>query len=200
MARECHCGCGRPVAGLRKRANDSAASQMTEDLAVLHGALHSDGSTGGDADLVALAAEGDVLLDRLRACLHDEVDRADVDRSATRDWLVRARSARRSLDRSGDGPPWVPDEPGTDVLVHTGARGVGVVSSVERSGWGNERVAELTVQVTLRGADGEPITLDRRVSVAVTHAPRVGDQVEVAHDPASGRFAYRPRVVLPDDA
>jgi hypothetical protein len=197
MSAACFCGCGRPVQGIRKRANNAVAATITEDLAVLQGA-RAQGATEGRGDEVAvLVSEGDGLLAGIRAYLHDEAGRGDLDKSATTSWLERARTERRALDDAGDGPPWKPDEPGTDVLVHTGQRTSGVISAVERSSLGNERVASLAVTVTIRES-GERTTLTRTISIAVTEAPRVGDQVEVAYDGDARIFVYRPLVVLPD--
>lgn len=198
MANECFCGCGRPVKGMRKRATNAVAGEVTESVGVLRGAL--DGGRAGERrdEVAALLAEGDAMLLGMRAFVHGEAGRDAVDGGATRDWLSRSRKARKLLDGVGDdGPPWMPKEPGSDVLVQTGTRANGVISDVGKSGWGNDRVASLEVTVTIRGTDGELTTLTRKVQISVTEAPRVGDQVEVAYD-ADGSYVYRPRVVLPE--
>ncbi|MFN8025779.1 MAG: hypothetical protein U0W40_05280 [Acidimicrobiia bacterium] len=195
----CFCGCGREIDGLRAVANNEAGQQMARDLAVMRGALQRDETGVRQVETEQMVAQGTVLVDAIVRYLHGEAERGDLDKGANKDWMKRGRKLAQALASSSAGPPWLPDDDSSMLhLAQTGTRAQGVISAVSRDGWGNERVASLEITVTIAAADGTTSAINRSVAVAVYEAPRVGDQVEVAYDPAApDRFLYRPLVPLP---
>ena len=78
MASTCFCGCGREIKGIRPTANNVVAGEMSDDLAVLRGALDK-GEAGAHADrATALVAEGTNHLELITKYLHDEIKRSDL--------------------------------------------------------------------------------------------------------------------------
>lgn len=195
MGASCFCGCGRPVKGVRLRAANSTAADVAERLAMLRGTLANE-SAGVHSDEVGrLAAEGDDLVSTLTAYLHGETARDDLDKDAITDWLRRARSLPTTLAAESSGPAWRPDDRATAMLGPGGVRAVGVITDVQKAGWGNERVADLAIVVSTTAPDGAGLELRRELSISVVAAPRVGDRVEVAYDAADpNRFVYRPQL------
>lgn len=171
---------------------------MSEHLEVLRGALAHDDTGGRRVEVSAMADEGRRLIGDVTRYLHGEIRRADLDRPAIKAWPKRGRAMAQSLIASSTGPSWEPDDPSTAALALTGTRALGVVVDVESRGGGNSRFATVEMTVTLRAADDSTWQVRRKLTIAVTKAPRVGDQVEVAHDAADpNRFVYRPLVELP---
>jgi hypothetical protein len=198
MAATCFCGCGRRITGIRPRANNAVAGKMSEHLAVLRGALGHDEAGGRTAEVSALAHEGTRLIGDIARYLHGEITRADLDRAAVKAWLGKGGEVARSLVASTSGPSWEPDDRRTAELALTGTRAPGVVTDVDSAGYGNTHIAAVDLTVTVRTANGTLQQLRRKLTIAVTKAPRVGDRVEVAYDAADpNRFVYRPRVELP---
>jgi hypothetical protein len=197
MAATCACGCGRPIEGIRQRANNEAARQMTQHLAVMRGALERDEAGNRSAETQAMVDEGTALLTEITRYLHGEVSRDDLDGKAAKQWLRKGGKLADALARSSAGPTWEPDDPRTARLAQSGVRVPGVVVDVQRDGMGNERVADLAMRVSVRMDDGATTELTRSLSIAVVKAPRVGDRIEVAYDPDDpNRFVYRPRIEL----
>jgi hypothetical protein len=199
MASICFCGCGREIKGLRAKANNAAAGEISDDLAVLRGALDK-GEAGEQTDRVtALAAEGANHLASLARFLHGEIERGDLDKGAIKAWLAESRRACKSLVRGASGPAWEPDHPRTDELAQSGTRAKGVITDVSRDGLGNERVASLRMTASIAAPDGSRFDVSRTLSISVVKAPRVGDRIEVSYDPGDpNRFVYRPLIELPD--
>jgi hypothetical protein len=197
MAVTCACGCGRPIEGIRQRANNEAARQMAQHLAVMRGALERDEAGDRRAETLALVDEGTALLSETTRYLHGEVSRDDLDGKAAKQWLRKGGKLADALAHSGAGPAWEPADARTTHLAQAGVRAPGVVVDVQRDGMGNERVADLAMRVSVRMGDGTTKELARSLSIAVVKAPRVGDRVEVAYDPDEpDRFVYRPRIEL----
>jgi hypothetical protein len=194
----CFCGCGRQIEGIRRGANNKIAAHMYQDLAVMHGAIERGEAGPLTAQTRSMADEGVLLLEMITRYLHGEVQRDQVDRGMIKKWNKRASRLADSLVETATGPAWEPDDPRTDGLGHSGQRVKGVVTDVRREGWGNDRVASLRMSVLVRTVDGAEIALERALSISVVKAPRVGDSVEVAYDPADpNRFVYRPLVEMP---
>jgi hypothetical protein len=200
MGASCFCGCGRPVKGVRLRAANSTAADVTERVAALHGTLDNDAAGAQSRDVRSLAAEGDALVAALTTYVHGETERGDLDKAGITEWLRRARAMPASLAAGSTGPAWEPDDRSTAMLGPGGVRAVGVITDVQKAGWGNERVADLAIAVSTTAPDGTPLELRRELSIAVIKAPRVGDRVEVAYDAADpDRFVYRPHLDLDRD-
>lgn len=166
---------------------------MSDDLAVLHGALDKGEVGERAAEVTALATQGDDLLASITRYLHDEVERSALDKAAITGWLGKAGKMCDSLVEGSSGPAWEPDDPSTAHLAQSGVRATGVVTDVSRDGWGNERVASLKMSVSVQPVGGSTFDASRALSIAVVKAPRVGDHVEVSYDPTNpNRFVYRP--------
>jgi hypothetical protein len=196
----CFCGCGREIKGIRTRANNAAAAQMSQHLAVMRGALERGEPGGRAAETQATVDEGTALVDAIRRYLHGEIGRDDLDRAATKDWLRKGTNLADTLVSSTSGPRWEPDDPTTAHLAQSGQRASGVITDVRRNGLGNERVSDLVMTVSFRSTDGTPMALTRTLSIAVVKAPRVGDRVEVAYDASEpDGFVYRPLLDVPSD-
>jgi Protein of unknown function (DUF3592) len=197
MATTCCCGCGRPIDGIRERANNEAAQQMSQHLAVMRGALDRGEAGDRTAETQAMVDEGAALVAGITRYLHGEMARDDLDKKANKEWLRTGAKLADALVSSASGPAWMPDDRSTTHLAHAGQRANGVVVDVKRAGMGNERVADLAIRVKVRSVDGGEMEITRSLSIAVVQAPRVGDRVEVAYDDADpNRFVYRPRVDL----
>jgi len=197
MAGTCFCGCGRPIEGIRARANNGVAQQMSQHLAVMRGALERDDAGGRTAETRTMVDEGTALLAELTRYLHGELGRDDLDGKAAKQWLRKGAKLADTLAKSGSGPAWEPDDSRTAYLAQAGRRATGVVVDVQRDGMGNERVADLAMTVTVKSDDGTTMDLTRSLSIAVVKAPRVGDRVEIAyHADDPNRFVYRPRLGL----
>lgn len=195
MASTCFCGCGREIKGIRRKANDQVARQMTTHLATLRGALDR-GDAGDRADeATVLVDRGTALLQSITAYLHGEGDRGDIDKAGVKTWLRDAERLSKSLVAKASGPAWGPDDPATTQLALSGVRAKGVITDVSRDGWGNERVADVKMTASIEAVDGSSIDVTRSLSIEVMKAPRVGDRIEVAYDPVDpNRFVYRPRI------
>ena len=200
MAAICFCGCGREIKGFRRRATNDVAKQMSQDLAVLSGAIERAAGGPRTGEAQQLADEGAAVVDEARRLVHGEVDRQDVDRSRLRNWANDARSLAADLVTSAPGPSWAPDDPRTNHLAHAGERARGVITDVRKDGWGNDQVSVLAMSVAARTSDGTLIELERSLSIRSDMAPRVGDHIDVAYDPTDlSRFVYRPIVELPGE-
>jgi hypothetical protein len=195
MAATCFDGCGRTVEGIRARANNEVAQQMTQHLAVMRSALERDEAGARTAETQAMVDEGAALVAEITRYLHGELTRDDLDGKAAKQWLRQGSKLADALAKSGSGPAWEPDDARTAHLAQAGRRAPGVVVDVQRDGMGNERVADLAMRVSVPTADGTAMELTRSLSIAVVKAPRIGDRVEVAYDPDDpNRFVYRPRL------
>jgi hypothetical protein len=194
----CFCGCGREIEGIRRRANNEMSTHMSRDLVVLQGALER-GDAGQKTDETrAITDEGVLLLGAIKRYLHGDVERDQLNRRKIKSWAKQARSLAKELLESGTGPAWEPDDHRTNHLAQAGERATGVITDVRRKGWGNDQVASLAMTVLARTGDGTEIQFTRTLSISVVKAPRVGDAVEVAYDPADPtRFVYRPLVEMP---
>jgi hypothetical protein len=195
MAATCFCGCGRTIEGVRARANNQGAQQMSRHLAVMRGALERDEAGDRTVETRAMVDEGTALVVAITRYLHGEGTRDDLDRGSNKAWLRNGRKLADALVASASGPPWAPDDASTAHLAQSGQRALGVIVDVQRDGMGNERVADLAISVSVRSADGATLDLSRKLSISVVQAPRTGDRVEVAYDPADpNRFVYRPHL------
>lgn len=181
------------------RAADMVASQMSDALGELNGALRN-GEAGGQSEAVGqMVGEGTALLEAMMSYLHGEIGRSDVDRTTNKAWLDRAKKLSKSLSGSAGGPAWEPNDPTTTGLELSGTRARGVIIHVGKSGWGNERVASLEMAVSVATPDGSVLEIRRTLGIAIVKAPRVGDHVEVSYDDADpNRFVYRPLIEHPE--
>lgn len=190
VAVTCTCGCGRAIKGIKARANNTVAGQITEDVEVLRGALERGDVAAHTDTVIATVAQGEVILEGLITYLHGNGS-SGVDKGATRAWLGAARELRGQLTADATNP-WLPSDGGNDVVANTGVRSRGVITEVRRTG-GNEFVARLDVAVEARDDSGEVIVLRRGASISVIQVPRVGDQVEISYHPTDrSRFVFRP--------
>lgn len=196
MASPCFCGCERSISGFRARANNTVAGAMARDLAVIEGAARHGEADGDPAAIDDLAAEGRRHLDAIRSYLHGEVGRDSLDKDGAVSWSKRASAVRAALT-SPDGPgAWRSREDRSADLPYTGVRAPGVITQVRRTG-GNEHRVDLDLAADVRTADGTT-TVTGGITASTYDAPRVGDAVEVAYDPADPTaFAFRPIVELP---
>lgn len=197
MGADCFCGCGREIKGVRPKANNAVAREMSDDLAVLRGALDNGDADDRSDQVRSLVARGADRLASMRGYLHEEIARGDLDKGATTTWRAEARKMCDSLLESSSGPAWEPDDPGTEKLAQSGTRAKGVITDVSRHGRGNERVASLEMSVSILQEGESRLDISRTLSIAVVKAPQIGDRIEVSYDPNDpDRFVYRPSIEL----
>jgi hypothetical protein len=193
MAATCFDGCGREIEGIRARANNEAAEQMSQHLAVMRGALERGEAGARTAETQAMVDHGTMLVAEITRYLHGEADRDDLDKKANKEWLRKGAKLADELAKSGSGPAWEPDDSRTAHLAQAGVRAQGIIVDVQKDGMGNERVADLAVTVRVKTGDDSTMEVRRSLSIAVVKAPRIGDRVEVAYDTDDpNRFVYRP--------
>jgi len=189
----CFCGCGRSIKGFRARARNALGRRMSLDLAMFRIALDEGIVTEGAADLEAFVAEGPQHIERLRANIHGELSRRDMDKEAIVSWSKQSSDPRKVLVMRTIELGWACDSGDPFNVIYGGRRMAATIVEVEDTqSTVNER-PRLWVTVEARPADSRPFALRKRFTVSRGAIPHVGDTVEVAYDPADPNdFAYRP--------
>lgn len=92
--KSCFCGCGRTISRfpLGMRSINRRGALVSERLATTRE------SAGDHAELSGWYAEGDLILEQLKAAMHGEINPRSLDEKAVREWQRAGREIQGSLD------------------------------------------------------------------------------------------------------
>jgi hypothetical protein len=177
---------------MRAKAANAMAGQLVALVTLIGGAAGQGVDEAGGAALAGLAADGRGHLEVLTRVLHGERDREEIDKAGLRRWTAGATAAATDLESVAAAMGFQGPFTSTARLVFTGRRSQGQVTAVADTGMTLNNAPRIRVEVEVRGEDGQPVVLCQTVVVSRLAIPRIGETVEVAHDPADPEaFAFR---------